>query len=232
MSTPGIVNSPILWIAALGVFAVITVQSVVYWRAAVRGAPEAGMSRAELVGAFRVGALSAVGPSLAVVFVAIGLVAMFGTPAVLTRIGLIGSAGFETAAAQTAADAAGIELGGAGYDDQAFALVLFTMSVGGAAWMVTALIFTPVLQRADKKVRSLNPAVMAVVPSAAMIAAFSYLGLTETAKSGIHLIAFVAGAVAMLALQLVARRLGARWLKEWSLGISMAVGLVAAGIAL
>ncbi|SFS73320.1 DUF5058 family protein [Saccharopolyspora flava] len=232
MSTPGIAHSPILWLAALAVFAVIAVQSAVYWRAAVRGAPEAGMSRKELVGAFRVGALSALGPSLAVVFVAIGLITLFGTPAVLTRIGLIGSAGFETAAAQTAAEAAGIELGGAGYDDRAFALVLFTMSVGGAAWMITALVFTPILKRADAKVRALNPTVMAVVPSAAMIAAFSYLGLAETAKSGVHLVAFLAGAAAMLLLQFLARRLGARWLKEWSLGISMAVGLAAAGIAL
>lgn len=232
MSTPGIANSPILWIAALGVFAVITVQSVVYWRAAVRGAPDAGMSRHELVSAFRVGALSAVGPSLAVVFVALGLLTVFGTPAVLTRIGLIGSVSFETAAAQTAADAAGVELGGAGYDDQAFALVLFTMSIGGAAWMISALLFTPILRRADRKIRALNPAVMTLVPSAAMIAAFSYLGLAETTKSGVHLATFATGAVAMLALQLIARRIHARWLKEWALGISMAIALGAAAIAM
>lgn len=232
MSTPGVANSPILWIAALGVFAVITVQSVVYWRAAVRSAPEAGMSRRELVSAFRVGALSAAGPSLAVVFVALGLLTVFGTPAVLTRIGLIGSVSFETAAAQTAADAAGVELGGAGYDDRAFALVLFTMSIGGAAWMVSALLFTPLLRRADKKIRALNPLVMTLVPSAAMITAFSYLGLAETTKSGVHLTTFAAGAAAMLALQLVAKRIHARWLKEWSLGIAMAVALGAAAIAM
>lgn len=232
MSTPGVAYSPVLWLAAFGVFAVITVQSIAYWRASVRAAPEAGMSRSDLVGAFRVGALSAIGPSLAVVFVAIGLLTVFGTPAVLTRIGLIGSVSFETAAAQTAAEAGGVELGGAGYDDHAFALVLFTMSVGGAAWMISALILTPILRRADHKIRALNPVVMTVVPSAAIIAAFSYLGLAETQKSSVHLVTFVAGAAVMVVLQLAAKRMNARWLKEWSLGIAMAAGLGAAAIAM
>lgn len=52
----------------------------------------------ELKTAFRSGAIASVGPSLAVVIVAISLLALFGTPAVLVRIGLIGSAAFETGA--------------------------------------------------------------------------------------------------------------------------------------
>lgn len=232
MDLPPVAQSPVLWTAAIGVFVVIVVQSVLYWRAAVRAAPEAGMSRAELVRAVRTGAVTAIGPSLAVVFVAVGLLAVFGTPAVLTRIGLIGSAAFETAAAQTAADAAGIELGGAGYDDRAFALVLFTMSVGGAAWMVSTLVLTPLLRRADHRIRALNPVVMTIVPSAAMTAAFSYLGLAETLKSGVHLITFVVGALTMVLLQAAAARWRQRWLKEWSLGVAMAVALGAAAVAL
>ncbi|RCW45708.1 uncharacterized protein DUF5058 [Halopolyspora algeriensis] len=232
MNTPGIAHSPILWLAVFGVFVVIAVQSVVYLRAAKRAAPAAEMSHGELVAAFRTGAVSALGPSLAVVFVAISLLSVFGTPAVLARIGLIGSAAFETLSARTAAETAGVELGGAGYDNAAFALVLFTMSVGGAAWMVSTLIFTPLLRRTDDRIRALNPAIMAIVPSAAMIAAFSYLGLDEMQKSRTHLVTFVTGAAAMLGLQLAGARLKVRWLKEWSLGIAMVVALTAAGITL
>ncbi|MGJ7906083.1 DUF5058 family protein [Actinopolyspora sp. H202] len=232
MRTPNIAYSPVLWLAVIGIFLVITVQSLAYLRAASNAAKANDIPRETLVRAFRTGAVSAFGPSLAVVFVAIGLLTMFGTPAVLTRVGLIGSVMFETLAAQTAADSIGIELGGAGYDNSAFALVFFTMSVGGAAWMISALIFTPLLRRTDRKVRSLNPSVMAIVPGAAMIAAFCYLGLNESMKSGVHLITFVTGAVVMLVLQLVAARTGKQWIREWSLGISMAGALLGAGTAI
>lgn len=232
MNTPDIARSPVLWLAVAGIFLVITVQSAAYLRAASRAAQSNGIPRATLIRAFRTGALSALGPSLAVVFVAISLLPVFGTPAVLTRIGLIGSVMFETLAAKTAADSLGVELGGAGYDNSAFALVLFTMSIGGAAWMVSALLLTPLLRRTDRAVRRLNPTVMTVVPSAAMIAAFCYLGLNESAKSGTHLVTFVTGALAMLLLQLLAARCGKRWIREWALGIAMAAALVAAGTAM
>ncbi|MBB3051029.1 flagellar biosynthesis protein FlhB [Prauserella isguenensis] len=232
MNTPSVTNSPVLWIAALGVFAVIAVQSIVYFRAAKRAAPAADMTDSELKTAFRAGAVSAIGPSLAVVLVAITLLTVFGTPVVLVRIGLIGSAGFETVTAQTAAQSAGVELGSTGYDNATFALVFFTMSVAGAAWMVSTLIFVPLLSRADRRIRKLNPAVMTIVPGAAMIAGFSYLGLTEVRKSGVHLAAFLTGALVMMLLQVAAVRLRRTWLKEWSVGISVAAALGAAAIAL
>ncbi|MDR7299841.1 DUF5058 family protein [Haloactinomyces albus] len=232
MNTPGIASSPILWIASLGVFVVIVVQSFAYLRAARRAAPAVGMSRTELVGAFRTGAFSALGPSLAVVFIAISLLPVFGTPAVLLRIGLIGSAAFEVVSAQTAAGTLGVELGGSGYDNGVFALVFFTMSLGGAAWMLSTLLCTPMLRRADRRVRRMNPVVMTIVPSAAMIAAFCYLGLEKVQTSHIHLITYATGAAVMAGLRVAAARLTVQWIKEWSVGIAMAAALVAAGIAL
>ncbi|MBE9375275.1 DUF5058 family protein [Saccharopolyspora sp. HNM0983] len=231
MNAPALTGSPVLWLAVLGVFSVIVVQSVVYLRAARRAADSAEITRGELTTALRTGAVSAIGPSAAVVFIALTLLTVFGTPAVLVRIGLIGSASFETLAAQTAAGAVGVELGGPGYDDTVFALVLFTMSAGGAAWMVTTLVFTPLLRRTDRKVRALNPAVMAIAPSAGMIGAFCYLGLAETQKSTGHLVAFTAGAGVMLALHALNARLRTRWIKEWSLGISMVAALAVAAAA-
>lgn len=91
-------------------FAIILVQSFLYVRAARRAAPDLDIPAAELTTAFRSGAIASVGPSLAVVIVAISLLALFGTPAVLVRIGLIGSAAFETGAAKIAAQSAGVML--------------------------------------------------------------------------------------------------------------------------
>ena len=74
-------NTPVLWICALGVFLVVAVQSVIYKKAARKAAPAAGMTPQELRTSFRTGAIAAIGPSLAVVLVAIALLALFGTPA-------------------------------------------------------------------------------------------------------------------------------------------------------
>ena len=115
-------NSTVIWLCAFGVFAAIFVQSLIYMRAARAAGPEVGVSRADLNSAFRAGAVASIGPSLAVVLVAVALLALFGTPAVLVRIGLIGSAATETASAGIAAGTAGAELGGSGYDASVFAL--------------------------------------------------------------------------------------------------------------
>lgn len=220
-----VANSPILWACAIGVFLVIVLQSLIYMKAAKTAAPHIGMSQEEVSTSFKAGAISALGPSLAVVLVAIALLTVFGTPAVLVRIGLIGSVSYETAAAAIAAKSAGAELGGPTYTQAVFGLALAAMSLGGAMWMIATLILTPLLKRGDSALRKVNPAVMTVVPGAAMIAAFMVLGIGELPKSALHLVAFASSAVIMTLLMLLARWLQASWIKEWALGISILLSL-------
>jgi hypothetical protein len=219
-------NTPVLWICALGVFLVVAVQSVIYMKAA-----RVGMTPQDLRTSFRTGAIAAVGPSLAVVLVAIALLALFGTPATLVRIGLIGSVSFETAAASIAAGTTGAELGGPTYTPQVFAIVFFAMSMGGAMWMLATLILTPLLQRGGHKLEKVNPALMTVVPAAALLGAFISLGLAEIPKSPVHLITLLTSATVMGLCLLLARVSGLRWLREWGLGIAILVGLTAAYLA-
>lgn len=141
-----IANAPFLWFCAIGVFAIIAVQTVLYVRAARTAAPGIGMPVDEVRESFRAGAVASVGPSLAVVLVAISLIALFGTPAVLVRIGLIGSAATETASAGIAATSMGAELGGSDYTQQVFVVALFAMTLSGCTWMLATLILTPLLK--------------------------------------------------------------------------------------
>lgn len=223
-----IANAPVLWICGLGVFAVIIVQSLIYVRAARRAAPAAGVTRDELRISFRSGAVAAIGPSLAVVLVAIALLALFGTPAVLVRIGLIGSAAYETGAANIAATTMGAALGGESYTQRVFAVAFFAMSLGGAMWMLATLIFTPLLKRGGHKIAKVNPMVMTVVPAAALLAAFISLGMAEVPKSMAHLLTLLAAAAAMGFCLFLAKVLHKGWLREWGLGIAITAGLLAA----
>lgn len=223
-----IANMPVLWICALGVFAVIIVQSLIYIRAVRRAAPAAGITDSELKTSFRSGAVAAIGPSLAVVLVAVALLALFGTPAVLVRIGLIGSAAYETGAATIAAKTMGASLGSDTYTQQVFAVAFFAMSLGGAMWMLATLIMTPLMKRGEHKLARVNPAIMTVVPAAALLAAFISIGVGSVPKSSAHLIAFLAAGAAMGLCLFLAKKLNRGWLREWGLGFAMVAGLVVA----
>lgn len=220
-----VANMPVLWIFAVSVFVVIFLQTVLYFRAARASADGIQMPQSEIKEAFRAGAIASIGPSLAVVLVAIALLALFGTPAVLVRVGLIGSAATETASASIAAVSMGSELGDASYTQQVFGVAFIAMSLSGAMWMLCTLLLTPMLKRGSSVLQKKNPAIMALIPSAALLGAFSMISVSESAKSSVHLILVgVSGAVMALCLYL-ASVLNAKWLKEWGLGFAILISL-------
>ncbi|MBT2597886.1 DUF5058 family protein [Arthrobacter sp. ISL-72] len=220
-----LVHHPVLWVCAGGVFLVIILQSVIYFRAIRRTAADADLSPTQVRGSVRAGAVAAIGPSLAVALIAISLLPLFGTPAVLTRIGLVGSAAFDVAAAGLAAGTQGAQLGGPTYTQKVFALGFAAMTMGGLLWMLATLILTPILSRGDAKLRQVNPAVMTIVPAAALLGAFFTLTFQETLKSPVHLLTVVSSAAAMGLCLLLAKRFDLPWLREWGLGIAIFASL-------
>lgn len=227
-SVLAVANQPFLWFCAAGVFLVLVAQTLIYMRAVRRSAADAGMTRADIATSFRAGAISATGPSMAVAVVAIALLATLGTPAVLMRIGLIGSAKYEVGAATLAAESAGGALGGEGYTPEVFAIVFAAISLGGALWLIGALVLTPMLHRGNSVLAKTNPAVLTVVPAAAMIAALFSIGLKQLNISSTHVFAYLGAATAMAACLLTSRLTGKRWVIEWSQGISIVAGLTVA----
>ncbi|GGC90628.1 DUF5058 domain-containing protein [Tersicoccus solisilvae] len=219
---------PVLWVCAAGVFAVIIAQSVIYLRAIRKAAPAADLTDGQVTSSVRSGAVAAIGPSLAVALVAISLLPLFATPAVLTRIGLVGSAAFDVAAAGLAAGTQGAQLGGPTYTQKIFAIGFAAMTLGGLAWMLMALVLTPLLSKGDKTLRRVNPAIMTVVPAAAMLAAFFTLAFTESVKSPVHLLTLLVSAATMGLCLTGAKLLRKPWLREWGLGIAILVALAVA----
>lgn len=226
-----IASTPLLWVLAVSVLGVVLVQSGVYMAAVRKNVAGAGMTEKEALRAFRAGGVAAIGPSLAVVLVAIALLPLFSTPPILVRIGLIGSAATETASASIAAGTMDASLGDASYTQNVFLVALFAMSLSGACWMIATLILTPILSRGEAKLTKVNPALMAIVPSAALLAAFAGLTVTELPKSGVHVLAVIVSAVIMAICLWVARQANQPWLREWALGFSIIGGLIAAYIA-
>lgn len=225
-----IAGMPFLWACALGVFAIIILQTVIYMKSVHRVAPAVQMTRSDVQTSFRAGAISAFGPSLAVVVVAVALLATLGTPAVLMRIGLIGSAKYEVGAATIAAGTAGGTLGGQGYTPEIFAIAFAAISLGGALWILGALIMTPLLKKGDTKLKKSNPALLSILPAAAMLAAFFCLGFQQFVISSTHIYSYLGSAAAMSLCIFLARKLKKSWITEWSQGISIVAGLALAYI--
>ncbi len=224
-------NVPFLWVCAVAAFGVIILQTVIYIMAVRASGPELGFTQQDLRSSFRSGGVAAIGPSLAIVIVAVALLALFGTPAVLIRIGLIGSAATETASASLAAGTMGADLGGSGYTAEVFAVAFFAMTLSGGMWMVATLVLTPLLKRGDVRLRSLNPTLMAIVPAAALLGAFASLGIAELGKTNVHIIAVAVSALIMAVCLLLAKVLHQAWLREWGLGFSIIGSLVVAYFA-
>lgn len=227
-----IATQPYLWVAALGVFAVIAAQSVIYFRAARKAGPDAGLTVRDSVRSFRAGAVASIGPSLAVSLVAITLISVFGTPAVLVRIGLIGSAGYEVAAAGIAAGAQGATLGGPDFTQQVFVTALLAMSVAGSMWMVVTLIATPLLKRGTTRLSAGKTAgAMAIVPGAALLGAFGTFTLQQLAAGLAPALVALSSAIIMVVCLLLAKTLKQSWLREWGLGFSL-IGALVIGVVI
>ncbi|MER7558678.1 DUF5058 family protein [Nocardioides sp. NPDC126508] len=226
-----VANSPILWGSVAAVFAVITLQTVIYFRAASRAAPGVGLDKKDVTRAFRAGAVASLGPSLAVSLIAITLISVFGTPGVLQRIGLIGSAAFDVAAAGIVAGTEGTTISGEGYTQQVFANVLLCIAIAGAGWMLVTLIATPLLKRGQGTLeRGKNRGRMALISSAALLGAFLCFTFQQAAGGLGPLLVLLASALIMASLLYVAKAFEQRWLQEWALGISLIASLAFATV--
>jgi len=225
-----IINHPILWLIALGIFAVIILQTILYMRAVKKVGPDAGFTQEDLNVSMRAGAIASIGPSIAVAIVAISVLPLLGTPAALTRIGMVGGLPSEMTSAEVGANAAGASLGGEGWGPDAFALAFATMAFSGSMFMIVTLIITPIMKRGDAKLQKANPALLVLLPTAALLGAFSSLGFAEL-RGGFQpfLVVLVSGLV-MAGLHVLDKRVKGTWLREWSFGIAVLAGLVAAFI--
>ncbi len=221
-----VANSAPLWIIAFAVIAIVIFQAIVFLKLASKTAPEVGMTPQEVKTTIRTGFISSLGPSFAIGIVIVSLIALIGSPMTLMRIGIVGSAATEAAAAEIGAKAFGVSLGGADFTIEAFSTVIWTMCLGGMGWLIVTALFTKSLAKTQSKVKKSNPKVMVIVSSAAMLGAFGYLASDQMVKSGNHAVAGIVSVFAMFIVLGISKKTNVTWLKEWALGIVMLLGMI------
>lgn len=231
-------TSPMVWILALAMIALVLIQTALYYSMARRYVRDTGvLSKAEVGKALRVGTIATVGPAIAVFTVAIVLIGLIGGPVTLSRVGIIGSAAFE---GLTANAGSGGTLGTPEFTPTLLATATWVMAIGGAGWLISTLLMTKPLDNAQEKFKMSNPALIGLIGAMAPSMVFFVMGYEQafrglTGEEGVNfgpLVAVVVGAVAMgffIRLSKTSPKLG--WLGEWAIGFALILAIIAGVVA-
>lgn len=222
-----VANSFPIWIIAALVIGIVIFQAVVFIRLASKTAPSVGLTTLEVKSVVRTGAISSLGPSFAIIIVAISLITFLGNPVTLMRIGIVGSAPIETVGASLGAQAAGSELGSSTFTEQAFTTAVWVMCLGGMGWLLVTALFTKSLGKFQEKIsrNNNNVKLLSIVSTAAMIGAFGYFGAGQMIKGINETVVFIAAFLVMPVIIWASNKFKMNWLREWSLGLVIVVGL-------
>ncbi len=223
-----IANEPGLWLACSFIILVVIFQALVFMKKAWKSGEEMGLAKEQMKAAIRSGAITTIGPAIAIVIALVSLMAVLGGPFAWMRLSVIGSVPFELMAAETGAEVVGASMGD-GYTAEAFGGSVWACTLGALGWLIFCILFADKFDVIRKKAVRGNDAMLPILSVAAMIGAFAYFGapyLTNNGPAGT--VSYLTGAAVMLILHFVAKGLKAHWLNEWALGIAMVCGMATA----
>jgi len=224
-----IANSFGMWIACAVIILVVIFQSYVFVSKAWKTGKEMGLTEQQMKAAARTGAISTIGPALAVVVAMVSLIVSLGSPFAWMRLSVVGSIPFELMAAECGANVAGTHIGAATNDLRAFAISIWGCTLGASGWLLICALFTDKFDMVRRKMVGGNEALLPVLSVSAMIGAFAYFGAPYFVGRGFpSTVSFFVGGAAMLLVNKVADMINVPRLKEWALGIAMFCGMVGA----
>lgn len=226
-----IANSPLLWFSAMPIAILVIIQAVIFSKRAMASAKLVDLSKEDARKAFKVGAVSAIGPAMGVFVVMLGLMSVIGGPLAWMRLSIIGAAPTELAAAGMAAKAMGKELTSPDYGLLEFANAAWVMGLNGSAWLFTTGVFSHKIEGLTHKISGGDPKKVGILMVAAMCGAFGYLFENELTKglnpsTRAFAVSGIGAAIAMIILERIARRHPK--FGEYNLGIAMIVGMICA----
>ncbi|MGB9868032.1 MAG: DUF5058 family protein [Bacillota bacterium] len=223
-----LVNEPGLWVVAIAMVSIVFIQAILFARQAFIAAEKIGMDRRKCIEGLRAGMITAIGPSLAIVVVMIGMMAVVGAPITWMRLSIIGAAPTELTAATLGAKAIDVEFGSKAYDLRAFVHSNWGMALNDFGWLFLCALFTHRLETLRVKIGGGDLKWLAVLTGSAAIGAFAYLMSGHLIAGGPRTMGVIAGGMCMWLLLLVARRF--KWLREYTLGIAMIAGMLIANL--
>ena len=226
-----VANSPGMWLACAVIILVVLFQAARITMLAFRAGREIGMSRGQMLAAFRTGMTTALVPSIAILLGLAVLIPRLGLPFPWMRLAVIGSVQYELIAAGAAASQMGLEGLSGDFNGQVFAAAVWAMSLGVIFNLLFVAFFTPRLKQLKDRVAGGDEAWMSILTVSAFFGACGYMVAQPMVKGGSPLIALLGGFLSMILVGVVIKLARQDWLKEWALALSIIGGMSAAGLA-
>lgn len=226
-----VANSFPLWLSVIPVILGVLAEAAIFSKKAKDAGDLVGLTKKEANQAFKAGATAAIGPSMGVFIVMLGLMASIGGPIAWQRLSIIGAAPTELAAANVAAQAQGTTLGAPDYNLINYAAATWVMALNGSAWLLTSGLLTDKLDKISYKITGGNTKKLGLLSVTAMTGAFGYFASDQIVK-GLQpgqtpiLGALAGSAIAMVVLDIIAKKFPK--IAVFNLGIAMVVGMVCA----
>ena len=225
-----IANSIGMWAASAAIIMVVFYQTVKITLITFRAGQAIGLSKGEMLSAFRTGLTTSIVPSIAILLGLAVLIPRLGVPFPWMRLSVLGSVTYELIAAGAAASEMGLEGLSGQFNGNAFAAAVWTMSLG-CLWGVLIVAFlTPKIKQLKDKVGGGDPGWMSVLSLAAFFGAVGYLVAQPLVRGGASLTAMLGGFFSMVLIGMVIKVARQHWLKEWALSLSLIAGMAVAGL--
>lgn len=223
-----VANSPVMAIFCGLAILVVLVQAVIFFRVAWKQALEMGLSKGDLMKVVKSSAVFSIVPSLPIIISYMILLPALGKFFPWLRLSVIGSATYETLAANMAVTSFGFDsLGSADFSPDVFGSLLWVVTLGVFLSSMSALL----LRKFDSKMQSVTtdpnsfgnavPNIMFLGMMATLSA--PYLADVTNVPS---LSAIVVSALVMIGLNAVGKKVPA--LKEFAFSLSMIAGMASA----
>lgn len=225
-----IANSPVMYIGVVLLLGIVIWQAGVFTYRSFKRAEELNIEKSKLYRAMKIAMLTSIVPSIAIILALITLVPVLGTPISWARLSIIGSLSYELMAAEVGATSYGVELGGVGYDASAFLTSVLTMTIGSFAMLgMTIFGFKAYKNRVNKSIEKKGGSWGSVLMGAIIISLYARFLVEPIVQGGVNLVTMLGSAVTCILMGVLLKKFPkARWLSDYSLSISMVVGMVAA----
>lgn len=228
-----VANRPALWILAAVTVMIIVVETLLFLRLAYTTVKsgKVSLNKKQCATALRAGVVSAIGPAFGIFIVMIALVSLLGGPMAWLRMSVIGGASTELTAATVGIAAAGGSITSDSITMEQMSTAWWTMTINSCGWLIVTLIFASRMEKLRAKIGGGDSRWMEFFSSAATLGIFGAF-CSEYIVEGFRDIdlktvaACVIGGVSMMVILNLAKRFA--WLKEYAIGFSMLVGIIAA----
>ena len=229
MSQAMVTVNRICFLFCLLIIGLVIIQAVLFIRNALMfNKKHRVLSEDEVRSVMKIGCVSAIAPACSIIVVALGLVSLIGPVLSFMRVGVIGSAAYETQMAEIAASTLGVTLGTEGITESTLTLCLFTMTLGSAPFLINTLITVKPMDDAMVKAAKSSRSFLPAFSLAAMMALLVY---PNNARQDPHLTQVRASALCTFALTKYVKKSGKKSLGNFTMSIAMLAGMICATVA-